>query len=111
MATTYDRIRILLHEVLKNDKLENKKDLHAFIIAIGMKQLPEFILNRNTDKGIVPQPISEKVIGRLIDLLGDLKLVDVAVPDQVSMTNRGLSALEPDAFPNAVSVADLPPEN
>lgn len=102
MATTYERLKVLMVQ-LQKQTLSIYVD--AFSKKIEKKKLSAFMIKRKTDEGVFPQSISDKSILRLCQLLERLKLIKIDPSGEIIITEWGKRALEPDSYSKALSEA------
>ena len=105
MATTYDRLHVLLREVQRNASRATPQNRHSFVRSIVNRKLPQFTIQRNRNGKLVEDSISDKAVERLLELLAELRLARLPEADGIEITTRGEEALEGENFANSVSVA------
>lgn len=106
MSTTYGRLNVILREIEQNVSGNNIIDIDPFVESIVERQIPELTLNRmDPETGErTPHSLSEHTLRKYIYLLEDFDFVDLN-GDHLTITDRGVLALDEDRYPRSIAVA------
>jgi hypothetical protein len=101
MARTYDRIRVLLREIQRNQSPGNRQNLSVFASQLSRRRVEEFLLDRRKDSYL-----SDRALKRLLKLIAKMNLVEIS-DDALKLTRSGLQALQGNNYDRMLSTAAL----
>lgn len=106
MATTYDRLYVVLREIDNYQENNNLFEIVPFINALIEKRISELTIQREDPNSgeITAHPLSVNTIEKYISLLNSFRFIN-QVENQISISNRGSTSLDQERYPLAIAEA------